>query len=398
MTWDDVMIFDINRENPIIFDLGGHKGDWVQIVLNKYQNPTIYVFEPIKKYYNIISERFNGNTNVKIFNFAISDRTYESEISLEGDASTIYFGSKSVEKESIKLKSITEFLFENQIFFVDLIKINIEGSEYGLLEHLVNTPELCVFQNYAVQFHKNVEDYINRRLNILNVVEKFFNIIYNYDFIWECWSIKKIKKINAVGDSHISCFSFYNNLQHYEHSFENFKSYRHTGMLAYNLLTKTELHETVSKLDKQESLLISFGEVDCRAQVKNRTNLSNKSAFEIIDEILNRYFEYIDSLDFSEKIVFSIIPEMVEFPYQYYYENHLQDFDCPRGTFDERTLYKNYFDSKLKEICLQKKYIYVSIYNYIKNSPNLYRLDDIHVHPQKVMYLIKYEFIKNKLI
>jgi hypothetical protein len=55
-------------------------------------------------------------------------------------------------------------------------------------------------------------------------------------------------------------------------------------------------------------------------------------------------------------------------------------------------------DVKLKDISEKKGYIYISIYNYIKNNPNLYVLDDIHVHPQKVMYLIKYEFIKNGVI
>lgn len=398
MTWDDVMIFNIQRENQIIFDLGGHRGDWTQIVLDKYPNATIYVFEPIKEYYHIICERFKEEKNVKIFNFAISNKTYVTEISLEGDKSSMHGDLKTVQKESINVKNITEFLYENKIFFVDLIKINIEGEEYNLLENLINTPELCIFQNYAVQFHTNVENHKLRRNKILDSVKKFYNIIFNVDFVWESWSIKKIKKINAVGDSHISCFSFYETLQHYEHSFENFKSYRHAGMLAYNLILKPELHETIKKLNKNESFLISFGEVDCRAQVKNRSDQYCKSEFDIIDDILYRYFKYIDSLDFKQKIVFSIIPEMVEFPNRYYYENHLQDFDCPRGTFIERTSYKDYFDNKLKQICLEKNYIYVSIYNYIKNNPSVYKLDDIHVHPQKVMYLIKYEFIKNNLI
>jgi FkbM family methyltransferase len=188
------MIFDIKSETPIIFDLGGHKGDWVQIALTKYPKSIIYVFEPIKLYYDLICDRFKSINNVKVFNFAISDKTYETEISIEGDRSSIHFDSKTIEKECIKVKNIREFLFEEQIFFVDLIKINIEGEEYNLLEYLMNTPELCVFQNYVVQFHRNIENHISRRNFILNNIKKFYDIIFSVDFVWEGWSIKKIKK------------------------------------------------------------------------------------------------------------------------------------------------------------------------------------------------------------
>lgn len=190
MTHHDINKFKIINKNPIIFDLGGHNGDWVQIAIDKYPDSTIYVFEPIKKYYDMICKRFSNKHNIKIFNFAISSKTYETEMSDDGDTSSMHFCSGSIKKELIKVKDIMEFLSENQINHVDLIKINIEGEEYNLLEHLINNQKLFVFKNYAVQFHINIENYIVRRSKILDEVKKYYDVIFNVDFVWEFWSVK----------------------------------------------------------------------------------------------------------------------------------------------------------------------------------------------------------------
>jgi len=109
--------------------------------------------------------------------------------------------------EDIEIKDIREFLFENNIFSVDLIKINIEGEEYNLLEYLSSSTELNIFENYLVQFHKFVDDYENRRNKILTNISKYYDRLFNYEMIFEGWTHKKIKNIGCIGDSHISIFS-----------------------------------------------------------------------------------------------------------------------------------------------------------------------------------------------
>ena len=146
-TWKDVMKFEL-KENPIIFDLGGYLGDWTQISKEYYNNSTVYVFEPVKKNYDIIVNRFINDSSVKVFNFGLSDKNDIVKISLTGDSSSMHISDDS-NYEDVEIRDIREFLFENNIFSVDLIKINIEGEEYNLLEHIFLFPE-----NY-------VDDYSN---------------------------------------------------------------------------------------------------------------------------------------------------------------------------------------------------------------------------------------------
>ena len=55
---------------------------------------------------------------------------------MENSSSIFKKGKKQTE---IQLIEMADFLREKNIKQVDLMKINIEGSEYDLLEHLIET-------------------------------------------------------------------------------------------------------------------------------------------------------------------------------------------------------------------------------------------------------------------
>lgn len=399
VTWPDVMKFDI-PENAIIFDIGGYKGDWVKIAIENYKNPTIYVFEPVERFYNEIVDRWKHNPNIKVYNFGLSDKNREEEISIEGDSSSVFLKKGSIEK--ITLKDIREFLFEEGIFHVHLAKINIEGEEYRLLEYLTSTPELNVFDNFLIQFHTFIDNHVERREGIIKNFEKYYDRIFNYDFIFEGWSIKKIQKINCFGDSHISCFADVKTLaqENIFHINENFSSKRFGPYLAYSLPHKNNVLEEINAISKDENVLICFGEIDCRAQVKRISEETKKEEKDVIEDIVSNYFSVIDKSNNKNIILFSVAPELKEQPHWYYYKDNPSVFDCPKGTLSERQFYKTYFNSRVKEEAEKRGYKFISIFDYI--APNgianeMYYLDDIHLLPKRVFYLIKREMIKNNL-
>lgn len=399
-TWKDVMKFEL-KENPIIFDLGGYLGDWTQISKEYYSNSTVYVFEPVKKNYDIIVDRFINDSSVKVFNFGLSDKNDIVKISLTGDSSSMHISDNS-NYEDVEIRDIREFLFENNIFSVDLIKINIEGEEYNLLEYLSESTELNIFENYLVQFHKFVDDYENRRSKILSNISKYYDRLFNYEMIFEGWTQKKIKNIGCIGDSHISIFS--NNeriidIDRYEKS-EYFTSYRVGSWLAFNLNNRIDDIKNISNKMIEDTIILSFGEIDCRAQVKKITEDNSRDSDDVIKEIVDNYFILIDSIPNKNIIISSITPELVENPHHYYYKDNLQDFDCPRGTYQERKNYKEIFNKLMEEGCNLRGIKFLNIYNMIENSThkNKLYLDDIHLKPINVNYLIKRSLIDLKMI
>lgn len=399
-TWDDVMKFEI-KENPIIFDVGGYMGDFAQLCIDRYKNPKIYIFEPVFSFYEKIVNRYETNENIKVFNFGLSDNTRDELITVSEDSSSIYSNNES--SEIIKLKSIKEFLFEENIFGVDLIKINIEGEEYPLLEYLSSIPELNVFENYLIQFHTFIDGHIEKRKLILDKIKKYYDVIFNFEFIFEGWSQKKIQKINCFGDSHISIFSNTSDLIEIGSTSINGSYYcnRFDPYLAYNILNKDDVREKINSTPLDENILICFGEIDCRAQVKKNMDEQNRNYADVISELVDRYFKFIDSLHNKNIILFSLTPELKEDPHKYYYSVNLDVFDRPRGTYSERRKFKEYFNKIVQEKCLSKGYNFISIYDYLVDegsTKEIYYLDDIHLKPKNVLYLINREMIKNNLI
>ena len=175
------------NENSVVFDVGGYEGKFADEIFNKYKC-TIYVFEPVNKFYQSICERFKNNPKIKVFNFGLSDKDAEMMISISDDASSIHKDTDN--KENIILKSINDFIIENKIQHIDLIKINIEGGEFQVLPALISSSFVKNIDNLQIQFHNFIPNSLEMRDNIREELIKTHELTYDYYFIWENWKIK----------------------------------------------------------------------------------------------------------------------------------------------------------------------------------------------------------------
>lgn len=175
-------------KHSIVFDLGGYKGDWAQLIHEKYQS-AILIFEPHPVYQALLAERFGMAGNIRLFPFGLGSGTRSEVLTDEAEGSSI-FGRKSVNTVPVLIRSISDVLEEENIAGVDLIKINIEGAEYELLEHLLDTNEILRFNNIQVQFHNFVPGAVNRMEQIRRRLAASHYQTYSYRFVWENWRIK----------------------------------------------------------------------------------------------------------------------------------------------------------------------------------------------------------------
>jgi FkbM family methyltransferase len=172
-------------ENSVVFDLGGYEGQWASDIFSKY-HPKIYIFEPIPEFADGIRKRFEKNEKVIVFNFGLSNYTNNSIIYLSKDGTSLYNkkGNLSID---IKIVRAIDFLADQKISHINLIKINIEGAEFDLLEDLISSNFIKDIDNIQIQFHEFVPDARERMKFIQRNLLKTHHLTYQYPFIWENW-------------------------------------------------------------------------------------------------------------------------------------------------------------------------------------------------------------------
>jgi len=175
--------YDLNG-NSLVFDIGGYQGEWAEKIYDLYKS-NILIFEPHPVFYMKLVDKFSEIEKVTVYNFGLGAKTESSFLSdEENESSTMKNAGGRI---TVSIKSITDFLIENNIGTVDLVKINIEGGEYELLESLIKSEKVSTFLNIQVQFHNFFSDAYKRMEKIKKDLLKTHHPTYKYRFVWENW-------------------------------------------------------------------------------------------------------------------------------------------------------------------------------------------------------------------
>ena len=79
---DELLSKKINNTNPIVFDVGGNKGQSVEKFKTIFKDPIIHSFEPNKNVYDIMYSKFGKDEKVFCNNFALGNKIEERNFQL----------------------------------------------------------------------------------------------------------------------------------------------------------------------------------------------------------------------------------------------------------------------------------------------------------------------------
>jgi len=171
----------------VVFDVGGYEGQWASDIYSMYCC-TVHVFEPVPEFAERIQKRFSNNAKIVVHKFGLSNESKQARLSLAQDGSSLF----KQDRDSIQVTLVRamDFLEENAIGKIDLVKINIEGAEYDLLEHLIDSGHVGRIRDIQVQFHRFIPNAEERRASIQQRLQKTHSLTYAYPFVWENWRIR----------------------------------------------------------------------------------------------------------------------------------------------------------------------------------------------------------------
>jgi FkbM family methyltransferase len=170
----------------IVFDLGGYKGDFAY-EMNKKYGCFVYVFEPVRDFYEECARRFKGNDKVSVLNYGLSDETTTAYISDEDNGSSV-IKNNTENCEQITLKQFQEEFQRLKLDAIDLLKVNIEGSEFLIIPYLIQSGVIKKIKHLQVQFHTFYPNAESLRRDIRQELAHTHTEKWNYFFVWESWT------------------------------------------------------------------------------------------------------------------------------------------------------------------------------------------------------------------
>ena len=185
-----------------VFDLGGYKGDWTAEIDQRYQSKT-YIFEPIAEFHALICARFASNQRVRPYQFGLGARDEQLALGLSADGTGAFAAGAG--HETVRIAGIRDFMSAEGIEKIDLMKVNIEGGEFELLEHLTATGDIARVRRLQVQFHDFVPDAIQRRAHITRALARTHRQVWCYHFVWEEWQRIDDVQPDVLPDGRPSC-------------------------------------------------------------------------------------------------------------------------------------------------------------------------------------------------
>ena len=178
--------YDLSADS-VVLDLGGFEGQWASDIFSRYMC-RVLVCDPVPEFASRIRARFARNPKISTFVVGLGGRTRIERLFLASDGSSIVAGYGSF--RDVQIHDVASWLDAQRVTEIDLVKVNIEGAEYELLDRALETGLVASWRNIQVQFHENIDRAQERRAAIQERLRATHDLKYNFDFVWEGWTKK----------------------------------------------------------------------------------------------------------------------------------------------------------------------------------------------------------------
>lgn len=178
------LLNNLEIKNGIILDVGSNVGTFIEFInKNIKEKLKFHSFEPITELCKL-QEKIFANLEIAINNIGIGSTPGISVFYTNSISSQSSFVKNQnsnigmvIKKEEVLVNSIDNYCEANNIEFIDILKIDTEGTDYDVLLSAKR-----MFQNKAINLIKI--EITNEPKNFTNIFSFFQN--YNYELLGFC--------------------------------------------------------------------------------------------------------------------------------------------------------------------------------------------------------------------
>lgn len=173
-------------QDSVVFDVGGYVGKWAQEIVERY-DPHMYIFEPVPEFCEKLRRKFKHNDKVKVLEYGLASDDGIMPVRVNGAASAVDSSGIRVCKFRRAVDAAIELLNVGRIdeLNIDLMAINIEGGEYDLLPHIIQSSLIRQIRDLVVQFHPLWPSSYEQWMKIREQLNVWHSEVWNYPMCWQ---------------------------------------------------------------------------------------------------------------------------------------------------------------------------------------------------------------------
>jgi len=176
-------------ESSVALDVGAYVGEWAEEIRKRY-GARVYAFEPNPECHADLEKRLGHDAKVTCFDYGLFSKDTTLVLEQKAMGSTLFEDGLGAGhgRVSVRLRDVVKVLDELSLDEVGLLKINIEGAEYELLDRLIDSGYIRRIRCLMVQFHEWRDGAYFRRWRIHRGLRRTHVCDWNHPFIWEKWT------------------------------------------------------------------------------------------------------------------------------------------------------------------------------------------------------------------
>ncbi len=162
----------ISKKAPLIVDCGSNIGLSVLYFKKLFPNARILAFEPSRDTFELLNQNLTLNhiEDVITYNLAVTDKLGKSLLSTNFNipgflGMSLKHSIASQESELVSCDQLSNYIKE----FVDLLKIDVEGSELEIVDDLLHANRINLCAQMIIEYHQEIIGYpVSKLVSLLN--------------------------------------------------------------------------------------------------------------------------------------------------------------------------------------------------------------------------------------
>lgn len=171
------------NQRSIVVDAGAYEGQFSAELARRY-GCHVYAYEPLPEFYDLAKKNLYDFPCVSVYNLGIGPKDEKRSFRVKGSMTGAY--ADDGEGQDVQLVSIAEVISNRT---VDLLKLNVEGMEFEILEEMLRSDLVRHCLNIQVQFHPIFEGCKERYQAIRSGLLRTHRLTYDDPWVWENYTM-----------------------------------------------------------------------------------------------------------------------------------------------------------------------------------------------------------------